>query len=113
MVGTLGTDLPRFSRVSEESLDGRDTREHGVVMAFLMMTAPGRVGNTDIAITLDLSRLLLHGTVALDPQCSECAIGVGGIRGLRQRFGWDALAQRRHPTETSSPEGFSADTKIP
>jgi hypothetical protein len=36
-----------------------------------------------------------------------------GIRGLRQRFGWDALAQRRHPTETSSPEGFSADTKIP
>jgi hypothetical protein len=36
-----------------------------------------------------------------------------GIRGLRQRFGWDALAQRRYPTETSSPEGFPADTKIP
>lgn len=32
MAGALGTHLPRFSRLSGESLDGRDAREHGVVL---------------------------------------------------------------------------------
>jgi hypothetical protein len=50
------------------------------VFLWLLLTASGRVGNADASVMLNLSRSLLHGSVALPDDCQQCATGVDGIR---------------------------------
>ncbi len=62
-----------------------------LVLVLFVLTAPGRVGNTDVSITLDLARALLRGSVTLDPGCMSCAVGIDGIRTSQYGIGHSLL----------------------